>query len=100
MSNLFLLRLDSSAIPYWLNPVSTFGGDVWKLNIGVGTNVAMEFNTLAVAVHNNDNLNVSWYSEPFNSTFGPNFETFLGFRLYMYFPIFNGSLFYDPGMLK
>ena len=97
MSNLLLLRLDTSAYPFWANPNHTFANELDKVYIGIGDQVNMYLNLLAVAVSKGKTLQLTWYSEYVNGSFGTELE-FLGFSLYFYFPMFNGSFFYDPGM--
>jgi len=99
MSNLFLLRLDTSADPFWANPNHTFADELYKVYIGVGNEVNMYLNLMAVAVSNGRTLQQTWYSEYINGSIGTELE-FLGFKLYFYFPMFNGSFFYNPGMCR
>jgi len=96
MSNLFLVRLDSHALPYFYNLVHTLSGFVYTINFQVGSDIINQtINVVEVALVGSQVSNVTWYSNYQGIEYYPVLST-QEFQLFFYYPNFKGSLFYDP----
>ena len=99
MSNLFLIRTQYLAYPYWTNFNFTTVGYVSSGDFWVGYNIILKFNLLTVALANGVTLgHLSTYGSAINISLVGTNAVIAGFDEFYYFPIFNGSWFYDPGL--
>jgi len=99
MSNLFLVRLNSIASPYFYNLVHTLSNFVYTINFQIGSDIVNQtINLVDTALSDNVPVNVTWYANYVGVSLVP-VVSIQEYELYLYYPNFVGTMFYDPGML-
>jgi len=99
MSNLFLVRLNSIASPYFYNLEHTLNNFVYTINFQIGSDVVNQtINLVDTALVGSVPVNVTWYANYVGVSLVP-VVSVQEYELYFYYPNFVGTMFYDPGTL-
>lgn len=91
------MRLNTAAAPYFSGVTYVDNDFFFTVTVNIGnSSVIQTFNIISAAVVDGKARDLSWYGE-FNGIQYVPLEIF-GYREFYYFPNFNESLFYDPGI--